>query len=130
RLIALTTFSKSRAGSFARLLNVAKSSASSARLSFTASFTTSEIERSVAADFIRSARWISGSKYTVALFAAEPIHDRSSAMTSKRQEPSNQALERLLDRGNTVVTIEHNLDIVKEADYVVDLGPGGGNAGG
>ena len=51
-------------------------------------------------------------------------------MTSKRQEPSNQALERLLDRGNTVVTIEHNLDIVKEADYVVDLGPGGGNAGG
>ena len=51
-------------------------------------------------------------------------------MTSKRQEPSNQALERLLDRGNTVVTIEHNLDIVKEADYVVDLGPEGGDAGG
>ena len=40
------------------------------------------------------------------------------------------ALHRLVDRGNTVVTIEHNLDIVKEADYVVDLGPEGGNAGG
>ena len=40
------------------------------------------------------------------------------------------ALHRLVDRGNTVVTIEHNLDIVKEADYVVDLGPEGGSAGG
>ena len=40
------------------------------------------------------------------------------------------ALHRLVDRGNTVVTIEHNLDIVKEADYVVDLGPEGGEGGG
>jgi excinuclease ABC subunit A len=40
------------------------------------------------------------------------------------------ALHRLVDRGNTVVTIEHNLDIVKEADFVVDLGPEGGEAGG
>ncbi len=41
-----------------------------------------------------------------------------------------QALHRLVDRGNTVITIEHNLDIVKEADYVVDLGPEGGAEGG
>jgi excinuclease ABC subunit A len=40
------------------------------------------------------------------------------------------ALHRLVDRGNTVITIEHNLDIVKEADYVVDLGPEGGAEGG
>jgi excinuclease ABC subunit A len=40
------------------------------------------------------------------------------------------ALHRLVDRGHTVVTIEHNLDIVKEADYVVDLGPEGGAGGG
>jgi len=40
------------------------------------------------------------------------------------------SLHRLVDRGNTVVTIEHNLDIVKEADFVVDLGPEGGEAGG
>ena len=39
-------------------------------------------------------------------------------------------LHRLVDRGNTVVTIEHNLDIVKEADYVIDLGPEGGAEGG
>ena len=40
------------------------------------------------------------------------------------------ALHRLVDKGNTVVTIEHNLDIVKEADYVIDLGPEGGTGGG
>jgi excinuclease ABC subunit A len=39
-------------------------------------------------------------------------------------------LHRLVDKGNTVVTIEHNLDIIKEADYVVDLGPEGGAGGG
>ncbi|MBI4528768.1 MAG: excinuclease ABC subunit UvrA, partial [Deltaproteobacteria bacterium] len=39
-------------------------------------------------------------------------------------------LHRLVDMGNTVVTIEHNLEIVKEADYLVDLGPEGGNDGG
>ena len=39
-------------------------------------------------------------------------------------------LHRLIDLGNTVVTIEHNLDIVKEADYIIDLGPEGGAAGG
>jgi excinuclease ABC subunit A len=39
-------------------------------------------------------------------------------------------LHRLVDLGNTVVTIEHNLDIVKEADWIVDLGPEGGAGGG
>jgi excinuclease ABC subunit A len=39
-------------------------------------------------------------------------------------------LHRLVEMGNTVITIEHNLDIVKDADYVIDLGPEGGEAGG
>ena len=39
-------------------------------------------------------------------------------------------LHRLVDLGNTVVTIEHNLDIIKEADWIVDLGPEGGLGGG
>lgn len=39
-------------------------------------------------------------------------------------------LQRLVDEGNTVVVIEHNLDIVKVADYIIDLGPDGGGGGG
>jgi excinuclease ABC subunit A len=39
-------------------------------------------------------------------------------------------LARLVDAGNTVVVIEHHLDVIKCADYVVDLGPGGGDSGG
>ncbi|PKQ29135.1 MAG: excinuclease ABC subunit UvrA [Actinobacteria bacterium HGW-Actinobacteria-10] len=39
-------------------------------------------------------------------------------------------LQRLVDAGNTVLVIEHNLDVIKSADYVIDLGPEGGDAGG
>ena len=41
-----------------------------------------------------------------------------------------EVLERLVDRGNTVLVIEHNLDIIKCADYIIDLGPEGGDGGG
>ena len=41
-----------------------------------------------------------------------------------------QVLQRLVDPGNTVVVIEHNLDVVKSADHVIDLGPEGGDGGG
>jgi len=39
-------------------------------------------------------------------------------------------LQRLVDAGNTVLVIEHNLDVIKQADWVVDLGPEGGDEGG
>ncbi len=39
-------------------------------------------------------------------------------------------LQRLVDKGNTVVVIEHNLDVIKVADYIIDLGPEGGDKGG
>jgi len=39
-------------------------------------------------------------------------------------------LNSLVEKGNTVIVIEHNLDVIKSADYIIDLGPEGGNAGG
>lgn len=39
-------------------------------------------------------------------------------------------IEKIVERGNTVVVIEHNLDVIKCADYIVDMGPGGGKSGG
>ena len=39
-------------------------------------------------------------------------------------------LQKLVDKGNTVLIIEHNLDVIKVADRVIDLGPEGGNKGG
>ena len=39
-------------------------------------------------------------------------------------------LDKLVEQGNTIVVIEHNLDVIKSADYVIDLGPEGGAGGG
>jgi excinuclease ABC subunit A len=41
-----------------------------------------------------------------------------------------EVLQRLVDKGNTMVLIEHNLDVIKQADWIIDLGPEGGDRGG
>ena len=41
-----------------------------------------------------------------------------------------EVLNKLVEHGNTVLVIEHNMDIIKVADYIIDIGPEGGNGGG
>lgn len=41
-----------------------------------------------------------------------------------------EVIQRLVDKGNSVIIIEHNLDVIKVADYLIDMGPGGGKEGG
>ena len=41
-----------------------------------------------------------------------------------------EIINRLVDTGNTVIAIEHNLDIIRNADWIIDMGPEGGSAGG
>jgi excinuclease ABC subunit A len=41
-----------------------------------------------------------------------------------------EVLQQLVEAGNTVLVIEHNLDVIKSADYIIDLGPDGGDGGG
>ena len=41
-----------------------------------------------------------------------------------------EVVRRLVDKGNTVIIIEHNLDVIRQADYIIDMGPEGGRRGG
>ncbi|MFM7088316.1 MAG: excinuclease ABC subunit UvrA [Candidatus Paceibacterota bacterium] len=87
------------------------------------------------------APWLSGGEAQRVKLASE-LHKRSSGNTLYiLDEPTTglhfedtqkllQVLNKLVDQGNTVVVVEHNLDVIKTADFIIDLGPGGGSDGG
>ena len=72
-------------------------------------------------------------------FAAQPLWGRSMEEQQEARERQRMQsyysrtasdLQRLVEAGNTVLVIEHNLDVIKTADYLIDLGPEGGDGGG
>ncbi len=58
------------------------------------------------------------------------LDEPTTGLHSEDERKLIQVLHRLVDRGNTAVVIEHELDLVKNADHIIDLGPEGGEAGG
>ena len=56
--------------------------------------------------------------------------ERKQPIANLERSEDYGVLQRLVDAGNTVLVIEHNLDVVKSADRIIDLGPEGGDRGG
>ena len=55
---------------------------------------------------------------------------KDMALALLADELAERVLQKLVEGGNTVVVIEHNLDVIKTADHIIDLGPEGGDGGG
>ena len=75
--------------------------------------------------------WVITEALATALVALEqlpPKHQPRPHMEDIRKLLT--VLESLVDKGNTVIVIEHNLDVIKTSDWIVDMGPGGGVHGG
>jgi Excinuclease ABC subunit A len=66
----------------------------------------------------------------VSYFMGDALDEPTTGLHFDDVEKLIAVLNDLVDKGNTVVVIEHNLDVIKSADYIIDLGHEGGNASG
>ncbi len=64
------------------------------------------------------------------LFRSYILDEPTTGLHSADVKKLIDILQRLTDAGNTVLVIEHNLDVIKTADYIIDMGPEGGDKGG
>ena len=58
------------------------------------------------------------------------LHEPTTGLHASDIQKVMELLDSLVKRGNTVIVIEHNLDVMKQADWIIDVGPDGGTAGG
>ena len=58
------------------------------------------------------------------------LDEPTTGLHASDVEKVMKLLDSLVARGNTVIVIEHNLDVMKQADYIIDVGPDGGTSGG
>ncbi|MCH5596754.1 hypothetical protein MKP09_01855 [Niabella ginsengisoli] len=58
------------------------------------------------------------------------LDEPSTGLHPSDTERLMKILNRLVDKGNTLIVIEHNLDIISQADWIIDIGPGAGKYGG
>ena len=58
------------------------------------------------------------------------IRDRTTGLHFEDIKKLLDVINGLVDKGNTVIVIEHNLDVIKTADWIIDMGPEGGSGGG
>jgi excinuclease UvrABC ATPase subunit len=70
------------------------------------------------------------SDYTASIPFTSGLRDLGNTVIVVEHDEVLTVLRRLVDQGNTALVIEHNLDVIKSADWVIDLGPEGGDGGG
>ena len=66
----------------------------------------------------------------MSLFERYVLDEPTTGLHASDVKKIMDLLDSLVERGNTVIVIEHNLDVMKQADYLIDVGPDGGTGGG